>query len=144
VPENEEDQVGEETMPGGPSAALAAERERKARSAWRFYAVMAFVTGVMLLLLVVEMVLVYLVGVGPAVEAWIAWIPFAHGWIYVVYLISVFNLWSAMRWGLGRMAALIVAGVVPVLSFVMEHRAKGWFAADLPGVISRPTTTLGR
>ena len=40
--------------------------------------------------------------------------------------------------------ALIVAGVVPVLSFVMEHRAKGWFAADLPGVIARPTTTLGR
>lgn len=139
------DEIVEQTgRAGAPGTALQAERERKARKAWRFYAVMAFVTGVMLLLLVVEMVLVYLVGVGPEVEAWIAWIPFAHGWIYVVYLISVFNLWSAMRWGLGRMAALVVAGVVPVLSFVMEHRAKGWFAADLPGVISRPTTTLGR
>ncbi|WP_324649660.1 DUF3817 domain-containing protein [Georgenia sp. H159] len=130
--------------PGGPNAALRAERERKARGAWRFYQVMAFVTGVMLLLLCVEMILVYLVGVGPDVEAWIGWVPFAHGWIYVVYLISVFNLWSTMRWGLGRMAALVVAGVVPVLSFVMEHRAAAWFAADLPSVVSRHATTLAR
>lgn len=119
-----------------------AELERKARGAWRFYQVMAMVTGVMLLLLVLEMVLVYLVEVGPEVVDWIAWIPFAHGWIYVVYLVSVFNLWSRMRWGVGRMAALIVAGVIPVLSFVMEHRAKGWFAADLPQLLERRRTTL--
>ena len=127
-----------------PGAALRAERERKAGGAWRFYQVMAFITGVMLLLLVAEMVLVYLVQVGPDVTSWIAWIPFAHGWIYVVYLVSVFNLWSTMRWGLGRMAALVVAGVVPVLSFVMEHRAKSWFATDLARVVSRPASTLDR
>ncbi|MEE6280717.1 DUF3817 domain-containing protein [Georgenia sp. MJ170] len=129
---------GNETT-GGPASA---ELERKARGGWRFYRAMAMVTGVMLLLLVVEMVLVYLVGVGPDVERWITWIPFVHGWIYVVYLVSVFNLWSRMRWSLGRMALLIVAGVVPVLSFVMEHRAHGWFEADLPHVLDRERTTL--
>ena len=130
------------TSAGGPEAALRAGRERKARNAWRSYRFMAFVTGVMLLLLCVEMVLVYLVQVGPDVATWIRWIPFAHGWIYVVYLISVFNLWSTMGWGLGRMAALVVAGVVPILSFVMEHRAQRWFTADLPGVVARRHTTL--
>ena len=105
---------------------------------------MAVVTGVMLLPLVVEMVLGYLVQVGPDVEAGIRWIPFARGWICVVYRGSVFNLWSTMRWGLGRMAALVVAGVIPVLSFVMEHRAKAWFAADLPRVVARPASTLSR
>lgn len=129
----------------GNETAAAAERvelARKARGAWSFYRVMALITGVMLLLLVVEMVLVYLVQVEPDVESWIAWIPFAHGWIYVVYLVSVFNLWSRMRWSLGRMAALVIAGVVPVLSFVMEHRAKTWFEADLPHVLDRDRTTL--
>lgn len=117
-----------------------AETERKARSAFAFYRVMAFVTGVMLLLLCLEMVLVYLVGVGPQVRSWIAWIPFAHGWIYVVYLVSVFNLWQTMRWSLGRMAALVVAGVVPVLSFVLEARAKAWVEQDLPAALDRART----
>jgi integral membrane protein len=115
--------------PAAPAAPTRAEQRRS--RAWRFYQVMAFVTGVMLLLLVAEMVLVYAVGVGPEVEAAIRWIPFAHGWIYVVYVAAVFNLWSVMRWGLGRMAALVLAGVVPVLSFVMEHRARDWVEADV-------------
>lgn len=124
------------TEPSGTTrTAPAVELERKARSALRAYRVMAFVTGIMLLLLTLEMILVYLVQVGPEVQAWIRWIPFVHGWIYVGYLVTVFNLWATMRWGLGRMAALVAAGVVPVLSFVMERRADGWFAHDLPGLV---------
>jgi len=115
-----------------PSA--VAERERKARGAFRYYEVMAFVTGAMLLLLCVEMVLKYGFGMD---EPWLNWIPFAHGWIYVIYLVTVFNLWSTMRWGFGRVLALVAGGVVPVLSFVMERRAQAWFDADLPGLLQR-------
>ena len=117
-----------------PAASAVAERERKARSAFRSYKVMAFVTGGMLLLLCLEMILKYGFGVD---EPWLNWIPFAHGWIYVIYIVTVFNLWSTMRWSFGRVVALVAGGVVPVLSFVMERRAQVWFDADLPGLLQR-------
>ena len=50
-----------------------------------------------------------------------AWIAYAHGWVYVVYLVTVFDLWSKMRWRIGRLATMAAAGVVPVMSFVLER-----------------------
>lgn len=114
--------------------------EAKARAAFGRYRVMAFVTGGMLLLLCVEMLLKYVLQVnGLAVpgDVWSArpvlgdWIAILHGWIYVVYAVTVFDLWSRMRWSFGRILALIAGGVVPVLSFVMERRAHGWFEERL-------------
>ncbi|MBI9114114.1 DUF3817 domain-containing protein [Sanguibacter suaedae] len=90
--------------------------------ALRRYRAMAYVTGVMLLLLVVEMVLVYGVRIDDDAKRWIAWIPFAHGWIYVLYLVTVVDLWSKMRWRLGRLVVMVLGGVVPVMSFVVEKR----------------------
>jgi hypothetical protein len=46
----------------------------------------------------------------------------AHGWFYVVYLISCFRVWSLMRWNLSRLAMLAAGGIVPLLSFFMEAR----------------------
>ncbi len=94
----------------------------RAFGALKRYRWMAYITGTMLLLLVVEMVAKYVVGVDDAVLAWISWIPFAHGWIYVVYLVTVFDLWSTMRWGAGRLVTMVLAGVVPVMSFILERR----------------------
>ncbi|GAB3676962.1 DUF3817 domain-containing protein [Angustibacter aerolatus] len=85
------------------------------------YRVMAIVTGVMLLLLCLEILLKYLV-VKPD-GGWAGdVVAIVHGWIYVVYLVTVLNLWSALRWRLGRLLALVLAGVVPGLSFVVERR----------------------
>src|SRR5690625_2041128 len=98
---------------------------------------MAFITGGFLLLLTVEMVLKYIFKVagvddmGRANPVMGNWIAIVHGWIYVIYLVTVFDLWSRLRWGLGRMFALIAAGVVLVLSFVMEPRTKNWFEESL-------------
>ena len=94
----------------------------KARSALSRYRAMAFVTGVMLLLLVAELLLKYVVQVGDDALRYIGWIPYAHGWIYVVYLVTVLDLWSTMRWTFGRLVTLVIAGVVPVMSFVLERR----------------------
>lgn len=114
-----------------------AERDAKDRSAFARYRAMAFITGGFLLLLTAEMLLKYVfkaAGVddsGSANPVMGNWIAIVHGWIYVVYLVTVFDMWSRLRWSLGRMFALIAAGVVPVLSFVMEPRAKAWFEQAL-------------
>lgn len=84
------------------------------------YRVMAFVTGGMLLLLCVEMLLKYVFNHGQSVMG--SWIAIVHGWIYVIYLVTVVDLWSSLRWGFGRLLALILSGVVPLLSFWAERR----------------------
>ena len=104
------------------SAAPAVREPAKTRAALGRYRVMAWVTGVMLLVLVVEMLLKYALDAPASVVRWIEWVPFAHGWIYVVYLVTVLDLWSKMRWGFGRLVGMVLAGVVPVMSFVVERR----------------------
>ncbi|NLB46489.1 MAG: DUF3817 domain-containing protein [Microbacteriaceae bacterium] len=46
----------------------------------------------------------------------------AHGWFYVIYLISNFMLWSPMRWNFWRFILLALGGVIPLLSFFLEVR----------------------
>lgn len=117
----------------------------KVRAALQRYRVMAWVTGVMLLILTVELLLKYVLKVDDDVLRWVAWVPFAHGWIYVVYLVTVIDLWSKLRWGWGRLVTMALAGVVPVMSFFMEvrvHRdaleAAGLAPAAAPGVDAEP------
>ena len=105
-----------------PTATAPVREPDKARAAVKRYRVMAWVTGVMLLILVVEMLLKYVVEGPHSVVRWMEWVPFAHGWIYVVYLVTVLDLWSKMRWGFGRLAQMVLGGVVPVMSFVVERR----------------------
>jgi integral membrane protein len=106
------------TSPGGGERAVRSPR--KLAGALLRYRVMAFVTGGFLLLLCVELVLKYGVNGGEPVLG--AWIAIVHGWIYVVYLVTVVDLWSSLRWRLGRLLALVAAGVVPLLSFYAERR----------------------
>ena len=76
--------------------------ETKVRAAFSRYRIMAFVTGTFLLVLTLEMVLKYIVqvnGLAAPGNIWSArpvlgnWIAIVHGWIYVVYLFTVFNVW---------------------------------------------------
>ena len=112
----------------GTQEAEAAAWGRKARASLQRYRVLAWVTGVMLLILCVEMVLKYVLQLpgfnvdgDPRNEA-ARIIAMVHGWVYVVYLVTVFDLWSTLRWRLGRLTAMAAAGVVPVMSFVLERR----------------------
>ena len=54
----------------------------------------------------------------------------AHGWLYVLYLIADFRLWSLMRWPFSRFITIALGGVVPLLSFFMEVKVHKDDGAD--------------
>ena len=82
------------------------------------YRVMAFVTGVMLLLLVfVAMPLKYFAdSPGP-----VAVIGTAHGFLFMVYLATALDLGIRLRWNPVRLVLIMTAGTIPFMSFVAER-----------------------
>lgn len=108
-------------------------RIARTRGALARYRVLALVTGTFLIILCVELLLKYVLKAPDDVMRFLTWIPFAHGWIYVVYLVTVVDLWSKMRWSFGRLASLVFAGVVPVMSFVVEKKVHAEATSLLDG-----------
>lgn len=119
-------------------------------TALKFYKVLAYATGIMLLLLAVELVLRYVFnsvlvaggtnsitgashsfglvnidGGAMAVTGGVnlsTMVLIIHGWMYVVYLIADFRLWTLMRWPFGKLILIALGGVVPFLSFIVEAK----------------------
>ena len=81
---------------------------------------MAYVVGCLLVVLVcVGLPLKYL-GHNETVVTWTA-IP--HGWLYMILLITAFDLGRRARWSWQRLILIALAGTVPFLSFVAERSA---------------------
>ena len=57
------------------------------------------------------------------------WVWFLHGYTYVVYLILAFDFYRRTRWPLPRLAEMIVAGLLPGLTFVIERRVAAFAAS---------------
>ncbi|HEX4817493.1 MAG TPA: DUF3817 domain-containing protein [Nonomuraea sp.] len=87
-------------------------------SALKPFRVLAYVVGVMLLILCAAMVLRYGFG-NPALSKIIAPI---HGGLYMIYLVTVMNLGMKTRWSWPYMLGVMLGGTVPFLSFVVERR----------------------
>lgn len=124
------------------------------RSAATFYKVTAYATGVMLLLLCAEMLVKYIwqlelfiggtlldgtsnsiglvnrADITEGINVSLA-ILIVHGWLYVVYLLADFRLWSLMRWPFSRFITIALGGVVPLLSFFMERKVHGEVEREL-------------
>lgn len=95
-------------------------------AALRRFRVMAYVVGALLLILVgVAMPLKYL---GDQ-EALVAIVGPIHGLLYMVYLVVAFDLAVRGRWPFGRTVGVLLAGTVPVMSFVAERKATAWVGA---------------
>lgn len=87
------------------------------RAKLTFFRVMAFLVGVFLLVLGTHMVLYYIFDNDA-----LAWWPAPHGWFYMVYVAATALLGFELRWGLGKMVGVMLAGCVPFLSFWVEHK----------------------
>lgn len=136
-------------MPLAPKPSAAP----RIRLALKLYRVTSIITGSFLLLLCLMMILRYGFGVdielaGPFGVLYLdpreaiaargginlsTWILIAHGWFYVLYIASDFNLWSPMRWKPLRLMIMFLGGIIPLLSFILERRIHrevvGWLDA---------------
>jgi len=83
---------------------------------------MAIAAGIMSLLLwFVELPVVYLLD-NPDLEAKVKWIPFVHGWVYAVYVLTAIQFATKARWSYKKMLWLILAGTLPIASIAAERR----------------------
>ncbi|MCG3040880.1 DUF3817 domain-containing protein [Streptomyces fenghuangensis] len=85
------------------------------------YRVMAYVTGVLLVLLVIGMIGKYLLEM-EAAEGFTYVVSLAHGWLYVLYLVFAFDLGSKAKWKFGKLAWVLLAGTVPTAAFFVERK----------------------
>ena len=98
---------------------VPADRVAAASGALLRYRVMAFMTGVVLILGCIALIL-KAVGVSH-MEPGTGYLWVAHGYLYLVYVIITAMLGVRLRWPLGRFALVMLAGTIPTASFVAEH-----------------------
>ncbi len=130
-------------------AALTGAQVERVSTALTWFTRAANVTGVLLLLLAIEIIAKYGFGrelemLGP--QGFLAFVPndtvqainlssailIAHGWFYVVYLFTCFRVWSLLRWPFWRFLWLASGGLFPVFSFFLER----WAHRVVDGIIA--------
>ncbi|MEU1303978.1 DUF3817 domain-containing protein [Streptomyces shenzhenensis] len=94
------------------------------------YRVMAYVTGVLLVLLCLGMIAKYLLSIDGAAD-FTRVVAIAHGWLYVLYLVFAFDLGSKAKWPVGRQLWVLLAGTVPTAAFFVERKISQELAAKV-------------
>ena len=85
------------------------------------YRIMAYVVGVLLVVLVlVGMPLKYFADNGSVVT----WTGVPPGWLYMILLVTAYDLGPRVHWPWGRLLIIALAGSVPFLSFWAEYSAR--------------------
>ncbi|NBU23089.1 MAG: DUF3817 domain-containing protein [Actinobacteria bacterium] len=131
-------------------------KSEKLRKVIGFYRVSSYVTGIFLLLLMITWGIRRLPFLGY--DLWLlgpngfitfesygvegeglpdvgvnltVWILIVHGWLYVVYLMADFRLWTLLRWPFTRFLFIALGGIVPLLSFYTEAKYAKVATAEL-------------
>ncbi len=81
------------------------------------YRIAAFVVGYALIVLCIAIVLRYGFGIDKAVAIWGP----IHGVLYIGYVLLAFDLAYKDRWSLVGTLGVLVAGVIPGVSFLAER-----------------------
>ena len=115
------------------------------------YRVLAYTTGVFLLLLTLHVIVQWRQSVGDNIPfadaeglgAWLPggefWIPAAHGWLYLAYVVASVDLWLRPRLPIGRMLLVVLAGTVPGMSFVAERWVTARVQPMAAAIVERTT-----
>jgi integral membrane protein len=96
------------------------------------YRVIAYVVGVLLLVLTYGTIVKYTGGSDTIV----AIVGPAHGFLYIVYLVLAADLARRARWPLGFTVLVLLAGTVPFLTFVAERAVTRRMRAAEPSRVS--------
>jgi integral membrane protein len=84
------------------------------------YRIMAYITGTLLIILFFVAVPLKLFAHNGTLSTLVG-LP--HGVVcYPLYLLATFDLYRRVRWPLGRVALIVLAGVIPFLTFWVERK----------------------
>ncbi|MET7478955.1 DUF3817 domain-containing protein [Streptomyces sp. NPDC005648] len=102
------------------------------------YRVLAYTTGVLLVLLCLSMIAKYGLDIDGAAD-FTRVVAIAHGWLYVVYLVVAFDLGSKAKWPVGKQLWVLLAGTIPTAAFFVErkitHELEARVAEESPAVV---------
>lgn len=68
-------------------------------------------------------------------EAITTYLGVAHGWLYMIFLVTAFILSRRAEWEIPFTLVTLVCGTIPLLSFWAEHRAAARVRAEHPETV---------
>lgn len=126
-------------MPGRTGSGAPEDRAKPAvtlglmkKSVLTRYRVMAYVTGVLLVLLTLGMIGKYVLDLDGAAD-FTRVVSVAHGWLYVVYLVFAFDLGSKTKWPVPKLLWVLLAGTIPTAAFFVERKVTHELEATVAG-----------
>jgi integral membrane protein len=95
------------------------------------YRVLAIAVGIFLLAACIDWLLHHVDSGIP--DLW--WLWMMHGYVYIAYLVVAVPFIRKAGWPLNFVALIIVAGLIPILMFVVEHYVSEKYKREHPEVV---------
>ncbi|MBA3782441.1 MAG: DUF3817 domain-containing protein [Nocardioides sp.] len=106
------------------------------RKLFTTYRVLALVVGLLLVALAAGMVLKYGLAEGGELQSFgdslTGVVALIHGWVYILYVVVAFLLSRRAGWSLQFLLVMLLAGLIPLLIFWVEHRVTTRLRAEHP------------